>query len=184
MKTNQRYRAYAILEEMDKQGKIVQGSIDLPWMDDQLRKGWGGQKYRHGTDTSTPAQLARYGKELRVKNQPEPTNLNPLGEALIMGAGGAAAGAVPLLMGQDKFSYPTMAAGLVGAGTASYPARKFISGAIKKAASPVGRALQRIQTPGADDLATRSKMINRLAGSRESLSAILANLHNQPAGEE
>lgn len=181
--TNARYRAYSLLEEMDKQGKIVQGNVDLQWLDDTMRKGWGGQRYRHGQDQSVPAQAGHFGRDLRIKNQPEPTNMNPLGEALIMGTGMTAAGAIPHFMGHDTFSYPTALAGLTGALTASYPARKAISGGIKKIASPVGRAIQKIPRPQQDDLATRSKIVNRLAGSRESLSAILANLHNQPQEE-
>ncbi len=183
--TNGRYRSWKMLEDMNQDGRLVQGNVDPQWLNDRLSNGWGSKKYLHGQDRSEPGKLGIMGRDLRIRNEPQPEGTNMIPEALVMGTGGLIGGAIPFAMGQDQFSWPKTATAAAMGMTASYPARKSIVGGIKKGSSAAGRALQRIPAPQQADLATRSKLINRLVGSQENLSSILAKLAaDQGAGEQ
>lgn len=198
--TNNGYRHFRLLEEMDKAGKINQGHIDLQWLDDQLRSGFGSEAYRHGTDQSVAAELGRYGKKLRMGNQPVgQTTAERVAEALI-GSSGSLAALLPFLAEGGDFNWPRMAAAGAAGLTASFPGRKAILSGAQKATSAAGRAIQRMPRPQEDDLATRARKVlattsipgvgaakvpipgpaHTYGKAREGLSALIANLLERP----
>lgn len=174
--TNSQYRSYMAIEDMELAGKISQGNIDLQHLDQYLRSGMAGENYIRGVDTSVPARLGRYGKNLRIANQPPAQAKNMIPESLIVGGSSLAGGLIPMVMGAHEFSYPGALAGALAASTGSYPARKAILSGIRAGTDPAGRAIQRLPRPQQEDLATRSKIIQRLVGTREGLSAILPEI--------
>lgn len=175
LEANKQWRTYRLIDDMHKDGHVVQGAVDLKWLNDKLSGGPGSKNYRHGGDQSMAAELARFGRDLNIVQQPPPkppSRAWEVGQDMVVGGGLGAGGSY--LYGDKPFSQQSAMDSAIGALT--YPAvKRFSAEQMAPIFNAAGRAVQRIPRTAQEDMANRSRYLRWAASTRQPIANVLGS---------